>query len=189
MRDLHLVEVERTHPHLRRVMKIHYSQPNGFVGRTIAYAVISEGECYGFVAAGSATKFLPGRAGMIGEIPLNNIVNNVFYHVERVAGRYPFRNFTTAVVALWRRRIAVDWKVKYGDRVDAAETLVEMPRTGELYRRDGWREVGVTKGQTCKRVGGVGTDSWTGKRVWDTINLRPKRVFIRYPMLDTAENY
>lgn len=25
-----------------------------------------------------------------------------------------------------------------------------------------------------------GTDTWSGRRVWDTINLRPKRVFCRF---------
>ena len=59
------------------------------------------------------------------------------------------------------------------------ETLVELPRTGTLYACDGWAEVGMTKGYTCKRVAGKGTDAWTGKRVWDTKNLRPKRVFVR----------
>lgn len=32
---------------------------------------------------------------------------------------------------------------------------------------------------TSDGTGGVGTDSWTGKRVWDTENLRPKLVFVR----------
>lgn len=36
-----------------------------------------------------------------------------------------------------------------------------------------------TVGYTCKRAAGKGTDAWTGKRVWDTKNLRPKRVFMR----------
>ena len=52
-----------------------------------------------------------------------------------------------------------------------------MPRTGECYKRAGWTEIGITKGYTCKRIKGQGTDNWTGKRVWDTKNLRPKRVF------------
>jgi hypothetical protein len=42
-----------------------------------------------------------------------------------------------------------------------------------------WTCVGMTKGYTCKRIGGQGTDSWTGQRIWDTKNLRPKLVFVR----------
>ena len=73
----------------------------------------------------------------------------------------------------------MDWESKYGDKVIGFETLVELPRTGELYLRAGWSEVGITKGYTCKRVAGKGTDSWSGKRVWDTKKLRPKRVFCK----------
>jgi len=54
--------------------------------------------------------------------------------------------------------------------------LIEKPRTGECYRRAGWTQVGETKGFTCKRVAGKGTDSWSGKRIWNTIDLKPKIV-------------
>jgi hypothetical protein len=129
---------------------------------------------------------LVGRDPFFGLIPetkkesLLGIVNNIFYHIEPGAG-YPLRNFTTRVLREFRKQIAGDWQDKYGQSVMGFETLVELPRTGELYRRDGWTEVGITKGQTCKRVAGKGSDSWTGKRVWDTVNLRPKRVFCRLP--------
>jgi hypothetical protein len=77
----------------------------------------------------------------------------------------------------WQRLAETDWREFYGDSVVGFETLVELPRSGELYRRAGWTEVGVTHGYTCKRTGGTGTDSWTGKRIWNTTDLRPKRVF------------
>jgi hypothetical protein len=83
------------------------------------------------------------------------------------------------VLEMFRAQIAADWAAKYNNTVIGFESLVELPRTGEAYKRDGWIEVGVTKGQTCKRVAGKGTDSWTGRRVWDTKNLRPKKVFVR----------
>jgi hypothetical protein len=50
-----------------------------------------------------------------------------------------------------------------------------------IQKKDGWRLVGQTKGYTCKRIAGNSTDSWTGKRVWDTKNLRPKLVFVFDP--------
>lgn len=161
-------------------MADHYSKPKGFVGRQLIYKVNFEGQCYGAIAAGSATRHLPGREEFFPlEPPLNNLVNNTFFHVFPAGGNYPFRNFTSATVAAWRKRVVLDWEDEYGDSVMGWETLVELPRTGELYRRDGWTEVGQTKGYTCKRVAGESTDSWTGKRVWDTKNLRPKRVFLR----------
>lgn len=167
---------------LVRAMTRHYSQPGGIVGRSIVYAVICE-DLYGFTVAGSATKHLPGRDEFIGCAAsgvLNNIVNNTFFHVERVDGRYPFRNFVQAVILLWEHAVLKDWSTKYGDDVIAFETLVEPPRTGECYQRAGWTLLNeMTRGYTCRRVGGVGTDSWSGRRVWDTKNLRPKHVLMK----------
>lgn len=115
---------------------------------------------------------------------LNNGINNIFFHVEKVDGKYPCRWFTVAVLSLYRQTVERDWKAKYGDDVFWHETLVELPRTGECYLRDGWTLVGQTKGFTCKRVGGApSTDRWTGRRVWDTKNPRPKHVFVCPPNL------
>ena len=106
-------------------------------------------------------------------------MNNIFYHVEKVNGDYPFRWFTVAVLKLFRQQVAQDWKARYGDDVIGFESLVELPRTGECYKKDGWDLVGQTVGYTCKRTAGRGTDSWSGKRVWDTEHLRPKLVFVK----------
>lgn len=112
---------------------------------------------------------------------LNNLINNIFFHTEKIDDKYPERNFSQKVLAKFRTTIERDWETKYGDIVVGFESLIELPRTGECYRRDGWTEVGMTKGFTCKRVAGKGTDSWTGKRVWNTDlgSLRPKRVFVK----------
>ena len=175
-----LIRIPKSDTQLQNWMAIHYSTPKGFVGRQLIYRVSVDGVIYGATAAGSATRFLPGREAFFGRtIPLNNLVNNTFFHIEKQNGRYPFRNFAAKVVAAWREKVVVDWPAYYGDAVQGWETLVELPRIGTLYIRDGWTEVGVTKGQTCKRVAGKGSDSWGGKRVWDTKNLRPKCVFVR----------
>lgn len=177
--------IRRTDPRILADMAIHYSQPKGFVGRNICYAIIFNGTYYGTIVGGSATLHLVGRDEFFGLTKenkkrlLNQIVNNIFYHIEKKGGKYPIRNMVPAVLAMFREQIRLDWQVKYGDIVIGFESLIELPRTGEAYKRDGWQEVGITKGQTCKRVAGKGTDSWTGKRIWDTKNLRPKRVFVR----------
>lgn len=172
-----LVRVKRTDSRLLKNMAVHYSAPKGFVGRNICYSIFYNGEFYGNIVGGSATRFLPNRK-FVGT--LNNGVNNIFFHVESLGGEYPIRNFVPKVIKEYRQRIEADWEQKYGDKVLWHETLVELPRTGECYRRDGWALVGQTKGFTCKRVAGRGTDSWSGKRVWDTKNLRPKLVFVKY---------
>lgn len=174
--SLRLTPIKRSNETMLQYMSVHYSKPLGFVGRNICYAIMFGGVCYGTIVGGSATRFLPGREVIGG---LNNGVNNIFYHVEKQGGRYPLRNFSVAVLKLYRETIERDWLAKYGDVVLWHETLVELPRGGECYKRDGWKQVGQTKGYTCKRAAGKGTDSWSGRRVWDTVNLRPKLVFVR----------
>lgn len=183
MSNINLVRVSRTEAGLQAAMAVHYSQPKGFVGRNMCYAVEAAGVLWGYIVAGSATAHLPGRDayfGMSCREYLNCFVNNIFYHVNSAAGAYPCRNFTSRVLREFRRVAIDDWNAKYGDHVLGFETLVELPRSGECYKRDGWAQVGVTKGFTCKRVSGKGTDAWGGKRVWDTDNLRPKAVLVRH---------
>lgn len=169
---------KRTDPRLLERMKIHYSQPKGFVGRNICYAIYYDNIYYGHIIGGSATRFLPGRNEYLGiDIgQLNLVVNNIFYNISKVNDKYPERNFTTKVLKKFSETVVLDWEDKYGDKAVGLETLIEKPRTGDLYRKAGWVEVGTTVGYTCKRVAGKGTDSWSGKRVWDVENLKPKLV-------------
>ncbi len=147
-------------------MENHYSKPLGFVGRNICYGVRWGVDWFGAIVGGSAVSHLKGRDEFFDlnrdskfEL-IQRIINNTFCHFE---GPYPCRNFTSKCLSLWRSQLAADWTVKYGEPPIGFETLVELPRTGEMYRRDGWTEVGVTKGFTCKRTAGDGTDSWSGK--------------------------
>lgn len=178
---LHLIRTKRTDLRLLSCMSGHYSQPKGFVGRNLCYAIEYHKNYYGHIVGGSATRFLPNRHETLGttDSQLNQIVNNIFFHLIRIDGKYPVRNFGSLVLAAWRKKISTDWFEFYGDIVLGFESLVELPRTGDVYRRDGWTECGVTKGYTCKRVAGEGTDAWSGRRVWDIKNLRPKLVFVK----------
>jgi hypothetical protein len=164
-------------------METHYSQPKGFVGRNICLAVYHGNVYYGHIVFGSATRFLPGRNEALGITlaQLNNVANNIFYNVSKVDGKYPVRNFTSRVVKECYNVVPNLWRDKYGDTLVGFETLVELPRTGELYLRAGWEVVGQTVGFTCKRVAGKGSDEWSGKRVWNTDkdSLRPKVVLVR----------
>jgi len=173
----------KSDPDLLERMANHYSHPKGFVGRSICYAISYEGVYYGHIVGGSATRFLPGRNEMLGITlkQLNNVINNVFFNVSKVKGKYPLRWFTAKIIEGFVERCSVDWQEKYGDNVVGFESLVELPRTGELYKHAGWTLVGETKGFTCKRVSRKkdeqAADSWSGKRVWDRVNLHPKLVF------------
>jgi hypothetical protein len=164
-------------------MENHYSKPQGFVGRNICYAIGYGGKLYGTIVGGSATLHLPNRNEFFGEkYNINSIINNIFYHIEPDEDtlKYPLRNFTIKVLETWRNKIVKDWEKKYSIKPIGFESLVELPRSGEIYKRDGWIEVGITKGFTCKRISGQSTDSWSGKRVWNTTVLKPKKVFCRF---------
>lgn len=178
---LELKIISKTDPRLAANMKNHYSNPKGFVGRSICYGIFYNNQYYGSIIGGSATLHLVGRDKFFNFTkpkPLNNIVNNIFYHVEPKDGKYPLRNFTVKILKLFVEKVKSDWEQKYRDKVIGFESLVELPRTGEIYKRCGWTEVGTTKGYTCKRIGGkVDTEKFGGTRIWDTHNLRPKRVF------------
>lgn len=56
-----LEPIKRTDKRLLANMAIHYSKPNGFVGRNICYAVMYKGIYYGGIVGGSATLHLAGR--------------------------------------------------------------------------------------------------------------------------------
>ena len=177
-----LITIPKNNKYLKASMKKHYTKPKGFVGRSICYAIYFNETLYGHILGGSSTLYLKGRNEFfnIDKSKLNNIINNIFYHVEKVDNKYPIRNFTTEVLKAWREQIKIDWQQKYGDKVIGYESLIEPPRTAELYKKDKWVLVGSTFGYTCKRIPGHEKGAFkTGKRVWNTKYLKPKLIFCR----------
>ena len=177
-----LTMTKRTDKNLLKLMEKHYSQPKGFVGRNICYAIYYNNIYYGHIVGGSCTLNLPGRNNFfkVDKSKYNNIINNIFYHIEKVKNKYPLRNFTTKVLKFWRKQIEKDWFKKYGNEVIGFESLIEPPRTADLYKKDKWKYLGKTKGFTCKRVPGKEKGVFKyGKRIWDYKNLRPKLVYAR----------
>jgi len=81
---------------------------------------------------------------------LNSIVNNVVFRLE-----HHEHNLGTMVLAMWRKRIAEDWKAQYGVEVHGFETFVveEAYRKGSMYLADNWEFVGRTKGSTKAHKG------------------------------------
>ena len=160
---------------LQESMRHHYSKPRGFVGRQLFYRIYYNDHFHGCIGFGSAVLHLPGRKV---DWPLNNGVNNIFYQIWPWNGeKYPLRNFTTKALLEAEKIAKEDYKSWYGDEVKWFESLVELPRTGDLYLKAGYKEIGITQGKTCVRTWGQSTDSWGGRRVWDIGN--PKRVFFK----------
>ncbi len=177
---IQLTQTKRTDHRLLIRMSNHYSHPKGFVGRNICYAITYNNVYYGHIVGGSATRNLPGRNEFLNvtRADLNKVVNNIFFNVSPPADRkYPLRNFTSSIVKVFIKKISKDWLAEYGDPVVGFETLIELPRAGELYRRAGWTNVGTTKGYTCKRTVGYEFEGYRGERVWDYVDLRPKAVW------------
>ena len=107
---------------------------------------------YGHIIGGSCTLNLPGRNEFfeIDKSSYTKIINNIFYHIRKVNNSYPMRNFTTKVLQAWRESMEKDWKSKSGDSVLGFESLIEPPRTAELYKKDKWTYLGKTKGKLVK---------------------------------------
>ncbi len=188
--NLRLVITKNTDIRLLDRMHIHYSNPKGFIGRNICYAILFGQDYYGHIVGGSATIHLGTRDKFFG-IPsmgstptvessarLNGIVNNKFFNCAKVGGTYPMRNFTTRILREFRLRILDDWKRIYGDDVIGYETLIELPRTGECYLRDGWVVTGETKGERIKTVRGKYKFAGVNRFVMRD-NLKPKLVMCR----------
>lgn len=173
---IELIKSKKSDEDIKYLMSIHYSQPKGFVGRQIIYKIYQDDLFLGAIGAGSATMHLPNRNEYFGDkFELNKIINNTFFHLIS----HEDKNLGTKVLKLFRKQSPIDWEEKYGDKVIGFETLVELPRSGSIYKADNWDYVGTTKGFTCKRIGGNSTENWSGVRVWDKENLRPKLVFCK----------
>lgn len=174
---IHLQISNKSDGQVRSLMEIHYSHPKGFVGRQIIYKIYDDYKFLGAIAGGSATQHLPGRDEFFGDsFKLNQVINNTFFHLLPT----DLKNVGTQVLKLWRQKVVEDWVKFYEEDVIGFETLVELPRTGALYKADNWIYTGTTKGFTCRRVGGNSdTEKFGGVRVWDYDNLKPKLVFCK----------
>lgn len=175
-----LIQTKKSDEQVLYLMSIHYSKPKGFVGRQLIYKIYEDDKFLGVIVGGSATLHLPNRNEFFGDTYyLNGIINNNFFHLIE---NHSDKNLGTKVLALWRKQVVKDWEERYKDKVIGFESLVELPRTGAIYKADNWTVVGQTKGFTCKRVSGTEKGVYSGgKRVWNTnINeLKPKLVFCK----------
>ena len=108
---MNLKQIKRTDNRILQNMDIHYSHPKGFVGRNICYAILYNDIYYGSIVGGSATLHLVGRDSFFNltkdnkKEKLKNIINNIFFHMEKVNGEYPVRNMSVKILELFRKQI------------------------------------------------------------------------------------
>ena len=156
--------VQRTNPLYKQFRSRHYIPDRGLVGQQLLYLVFYGNEVVGVIGGASAV-FTSQARDEFWDLStdkdtktrqLNSIVNNCIFRLE-----YPAPNLATIVLAMWRKRIATDWKEQYGVEVAGFETFVVeerlwngKTRNGACYRADNWELQGITKGYGDTNVRG-----------------------------------
>lgn len=147
------LSLERVSPSARAYAAFwarHYPGSKGAIGRQLHYLVWLDGRLLGIIAAGEAMFRCAPRDRALGlklgdgEPPPGGLVACSAFRVEDAPHGVP-----SQVLALWRARAAADWCSAYGSAVRWWETLVEPPRIGTCFVRDGWRRL-------ARRTAGVG---------------------------------
>ena len=154
--DIELLLCQRTHPAYLQYRNRHYIPNNGCHGQQLHYLVMVDGQQLGVISGASAVYGVKARDVFFGidhskrKVQLNSIINNVVYRIEGAP-----RNVPSQALAMWRKRIAVDWEFLYQVKVAGFETFVieadlddGRTRTGALYRADNWSMLGLTSGNT-----------------------------------------
>lgn len=173
-----LVRVKRTNPEYQAIRDRHYVANRGTHGQQLHYLIALDlaGTC-GIISGASSVFGVRARDEFFGLTPetkktgLNSIVNNTVFRLE-----LHLPNLATQVLALWRRRVAIDWKERYGVQVHGFETFVveEDFRKGALYRADNWAFVGTTLGRTKAHTAPEGM---CAPQTWG--DTSPKLIFVK----------
>ena len=130
----------------------HYLGAGTMVGAQLRYLARSGGgEVVGAFGFGAGAWLVAGRDRFIGwsdtsrRAQLHRIVNNNRFLIPPWV-RAP--NLASRLLSLVARRIAADWRSRYGYSPVLLETFVELERfTGTCYRAANWIEVGTTQGR------------------------------------------
>jgi len=130
----------------------HYLGAGTMVGAQLRYLARSGGgEVVGAFGFGAGSWLVSGRDRFIGwsdtsrRAQLHRIVNNNRFLIPPLV-RAP--NLASRLLSLVARRIAADWRSRYGYSPVLLETFVELERfTGTCYRAANWIEVGTTQGR------------------------------------------
>jgi hypothetical protein len=157
-----------------------FAHPLGAYSRRFGeqhFALICAGEPVGVACSGTVR-----RPTVAGGIPRKRVVE-----LARIARHPDHPRALRALLRLWTDYLAPLFAVKYPDwRVEAAISYA-LPRSddgrrqGNLYRFDGWQDLGFT------RPWG-GAPGWGNASVANGIGDGRKRVFLyRYPRLDQDE--
>lgn len=151
------LEIVRANNYLfQSIRNKHYVENNGTIGRQIHY-LIFDTESFGIDPIGIISGASPVYACKARDTyfgitfknrikKLDYIINNTVFRLEKNE-----KNLASKILAIWRKKIIVDWYKKYGILINGFETFVYgKNRTGAIYKADNWSLVGITKGYAKK---------------------------------------
>lgn len=184
--ELKIVKSEYQKEYLQKIVRIYhsYKQSSHYSGRMINYLIYDQfGDCLGVIGFGSSFFCTTARDDAIGWSEsarwqnLQNISNNWRFTIK--PNRY--KNIATSVLSLATKYIKEDWQKKYGNKLYMLDTYVQPPRSGNIYKANGWEYVGNTVGADFSGRGYEGnlTDSLARCRNLDKGKVKRKMVFIK----------
>lgn len=96
-------------------------------------------------------------------------------------------NIGSRVLSLTERRVAADWRTRFGHRLLLLETFVDPQRFhGGVYRAANWMELGLTQGYRRTRKG-YSAEADTPKRVFVRPLCRDARAQLTHPDRDRLQ--
>lgn len=150
----------------------HYLKSSRIGGRHLRYVAEVDGEWVALLAFSGAAPKLKGREKWIGWSPrqqarrLGLVCNNSRFLILLERERHP--NLASKILGLALRRLARDWKKRWGHEVLVVESFVDESRyKGTCYRACGFEAVGASAG--------FSRDS----RDYYTSHSQPKQLYLR----------
>ena len=173
--NLSLIRCKSSCEDYQKIRNRHYIPNKGAVGQQLHYLIAMDNEIIGIISGGASAYSVKCRDEFFElnqsnrDVALNGIVDNTVFRLEK-----NMPNLGTQVLKLWRNKVCVDWKQKYGVDVAGFETFVieEEHRKGAVYKADNWTFVGKTSGSTKAHDSGI-----TNKQ--RRVSTIPKLVFCK----------
>ena len=156
--NIELLRCSRSCEEYKQIRDRHYVPNHGAIGQQLHYLIVMDFEVIGIISGGASAYQVQCRDDFFGinadnrQVALNGIVDNTVFRLEK-----HLPNLGTQVLKMWRERVCVDWKRKYGVNVCGFETFVieDEHRKGSMYKADNWTFVGETKGSSKAHAHGI----------------------------------
>jgi len=144
-----LERVKRTNKEYQEIRDRHYVENRGCHGQQLHYLIKDGEKVVGIISGASSVWAVKSRDVYFGLTKDNkrkglpSIINNVVFRLEQHD-----KNLGSYVLALWRKRISLDWEERYQVKVHGFETFVveNEHRKGAVYKADNWTYLGGTQG-------------------------------------------